>query len=261
MEISEAGVDLIKRFEGCHKVNGDKVEAYVCPAGKWTIGYGSTRGVHEGMVISREEAERRLVKDLATAENAVERNVKVPLTQSQFDALVSWTFNLGEGNLQNSTLLRELNKGRYEAIPEQMMRWVYGGNPKTKFDGLVRRRAAEAQLWREIDLEPLPPEQVPSTAEPDDGRPAKDVVRDSWTIRGLLLAALAMIHDGYEWVLGWIGTGAEVAQNVDQALSPWEAFLKVSGANMGTVAIVVGVIGLFIALVRRLQAGKERKEG
>lgn len=260
MEASREGINLIKRFEGCHKVNGDKVEAYKDPIGKPTIGYGHTRTAHMGMVITKEEAERLLVKDLAWAERAVSEHVKVPLEPNQFNCLVSLCFNIGEGAFSRSTLVRELNKERYDAVPGQLMRWVYAGGKK--FKGLERRRSAEAEMWQDVLPEPDDePDQVPSTAEPDDGRPAKDVVRDSWTIRGLLLAALAMIHDAYEWVLGWIGTGAEVAQNVDQTLSPWNAFLKVAGANMSTIAIVVGVVGLTIALIRRLQAGRERKEG
>lgn len=260
METSEAGIDLIKRFEGCHKVNGDKVEAYLDPVGIATIGYGHTRTVHMGMVITREEAERLLVKDLAWAERAVSEHVKVPLEQNQFNCLVSLTFNIGEGAFSRSTLVRELNKGRYEAVPGQLMRWVYAGGKK--FKGLERRRAAEAEMWQDVTAQPEDePDQVPSTAEPDDGRPAKDVVRDSWTIRGLLLAALAMIHDAYEWILSWLGSGAEVMSDVNQTLTPWNSLLKVAGANMGTIAIVVGVVGLIIALVRRLQAGKERKEG
>lgn len=260
METSQAGIDLIKRFEGLHKVNGENVEAYKDPVGIWTIGYGHTRTARSGLKISKDEAERLLIKDLAWAERAVSQHVKVPLAQNQFDACVSLCFNIGEGAFSRSTLVRELNKGRYDAVPNQFMRWVYAGGKK--FRGLERRRAAEAELWNDVVAEPADePEAVPSTAEPDNGRPVKDVVRDSWTIRGLFLAFLAMIHDVYEWVLSWIGSGAEVAQHVDKTLSPWDSFLKVAGANMGTIAIVIGVVGLSIALIRRLQAAKERKEG
>ena len=260
METSAAGIDLIKRFEGLHKVNGENVEAYKDPVGITTIGYGHTRTAREGMVITKDEADRLLIKDLAWAERAVSQHVKVPLAQNQFDACVSLCFNIGEGAFARSTLVKEINKGRYDAAPTQFMRWVYAGGKK--FRGLERRRAAEAEMWNDVSAEPSEtPEEVPTVAEPDNGRPVKDVMRDSWTIRGLFLAFLAMIHDAYEWVLSWIDSGANVVSDINSSLSPWNSFLKVAGANMSTIAIVVGVVGLSIVLIRRLQAAKERREG
>jgi lysozyme len=146
MRISQEGVNLIKHFEGC------RLEAYKCPAGVWTIGYGHTKGVKEGDAIEQEAAEAFLIEDLEAFEQAVARLVKVPITQQQFDALVSFTFNLGAGNLERSTLLEKLNGYQYIEVPEQMMRWVRAGGQV--LDGLVRRRAAEAALfqnknWRE----------------------------------------------------------------------------------------------------------------
>ena len=146
MRISQEGVNLIKHFEGC------RLEAYKCPAGVWTIGYGHTKGVKEGDAIEQEAAEAFLIEDLEAFEQAVARLVKVPLTQQQFDALVSFTFNLGAGNLERSTLLEKLNGYQYGKVPEQLMRWVRAGGQV--LDGLVKRRAAEAALfqnknWRE----------------------------------------------------------------------------------------------------------------
>jgi len=143
MKISQEGVNLIKHFEGC------RLEAYKCPAGVWTIGYGHTKGVKEGDEIEQEAAEAFLIEDLEAFEQAVARLVKVPLTQQQFDALVSFTFNLGAGNLAASTLLRKLNNYQYAEVPEQMMRWVKAGGQV--LDGLVRRRAAEAALFQNKD--------------------------------------------------------------------------------------------------------------
>ena len=143
MKISQEGVNLIKHFEGC------RLEAYKCPAGVWTIGYGHTKGVKEGDAIEQEAAEAFLIEDLEAFEQAVARLVKVPLTQQQFDALVSFTFNLGAGNLAASTLLRKLNNYQYAEVPEQMMRWVRAGGQV--LDGLVRRRAAEAALFQNKD--------------------------------------------------------------------------------------------------------------
>ena len=143
MRISQEGVDLIKHFEGCY------LDAYLCPAGVWTVGYGHTKGVKEGDAIEQEAAEAFLIEDLESFEQAVTRLVEVPLTQQQFDALVSWTFNLGAGNLAESTLLRKLNNYQYAEVPEQMMRWVRAGGQV--LDGLVRRRAAEAALFQNKD--------------------------------------------------------------------------------------------------------------
>ena len=143
MRISQEGVNLIKHFEGC------RLEAYKCPAGVWTVGYGHTKEVKEGDAIEQEAAEAFLIEDLESFEQAVTRLVEVPLTQQQFDALVSWTFNLGAGNLAESTLLRKLNNYQYAEVPEQMMRWVRAGGQV--LDGLIRRRAAEAALFQNKD--------------------------------------------------------------------------------------------------------------
>lgn len=143
MRTGRDGVELIRHFEGC------RFDAYLCPAGVWTIGYGHTADVKEGDSIDQEAAEAFLIEDLETFEQAVTRLVEVPLTQQQFDALVSWTFNLGAGNLAESTLLKKLNNYQYAEVPEQMMRWVRAGGQV--LDGLVRRRAAEAALFQSKD--------------------------------------------------------------------------------------------------------------
>jgi len=143
MRTGPQGIELIRHFEGC------RLDAYLCPAGVWTIGYGHTADVKEGDSIDQEAAEAFLIEDLEKFEQAVTRLVEVPLTQQQFDALVSWTFNLGAGNLAESTLLRKLNNYQYAEVPEQMMRWVKAGGQV--LDGLVRRRAAEAALFQNKD--------------------------------------------------------------------------------------------------------------
>ena len=148
--ISNDGIDLVKTFEGLHKVQPDgTISAYLCPAGKWTIGYGSCKGVRSGMKITKEEAELRLREDLRTAEADVKRYVTVPLTQGQYDALVSFVFNLGAGNFRSSTLLKKLNQGLYNDVPEQIMRWNKArvGGKLTVLNGLTRRRAAEAAIF------------------------------------------------------------------------------------------------------------------
>jgi lysozyme len=144
VKTSQKGIDLIKHFEGC------RLKAYKCPAGIWTIGCGHTGNVNPDDVITMERAEELLKHDLARFEKAVKRLINVPLSQNQFDALVSFTFNLGEGSLERSTLRRKLNVGNYNAVPVELNRWVYAG--KQKLAGLVRRRKAEGHLFKTGEL-------------------------------------------------------------------------------------------------------------
>ena len=103
MKISDEGLSLIKHFEGC------ELKAYRCAANVLTIGYGSTKGVTEDMEITQEGAEELLQEEMHEYEGYINDMVKVPLEQHQFDAMVSWVFNLGSGNLSSSTLLKKLN--------------------------------------------------------------------------------------------------------------------------------------------------------
>ena len=139
MQISKAGLDLIKQFEGLY------LKAYRCPAGVPTIGYGHTAGVAMGQTITQQQADDYLRRDVRQFERAVARLVTVPLTQGQFDALVSFAFNLGEGALAQSTLLRLLNAGDYAGAAAQFDRWNKAGG--RVLPGLVRRRAAERALF------------------------------------------------------------------------------------------------------------------
>lgn len=138
MKMSDAGIDLVCHYEGC------RLTSYPDPAtggDPWTIGYGSTRNVHPGMTITIDEAKRRLREDLEDAEQAVTRLVTSPLDQSQFDALVSLVFNIGEGNFSRSTLLKKLNAHDYLGAAAQFLVWNKA-NHKVML-GLTRRRAAE----------------------------------------------------------------------------------------------------------------------
>ena len=139
MKCSLEGLALIKKFEGC------RLKAYRCSANVLTIGYGHTGGVQENDVISQPEADKLLEEDIAKFEDYVSDNVIVELNQGQFDALVAWTFNLGPGNLRESTMLKKLNNQEYESVPFEMRRWNKAGG-KT-LDGLIRRREAESLLF------------------------------------------------------------------------------------------------------------------
>ena len=144
MKISLAGIDLIKQAEGFRS------KPYLCPAGIPTIGYGSTRWPDGRAVslqdapISEPDAVQLLGNTLGRYEKGVMGLVTVPLTQGQFDALVSFAYNLGVGNLGNSTLLRLLNAGNYRGAADQFQRWNRGGGQV--LPGLVARREAERNL-------------------------------------------------------------------------------------------------------------------
>ena len=137
--ISDKGIYAIKKFEGCELI------AYQDAVGVWTIGYGHTKGVSEGDIISSAQAEALLLKELKEYENYVHELVEVPLHQYQFDALVSWTYNLGPTNLKSSTMLKVLNEGKYSEVPDQMRRWNRAGGKV--LEGLVKRRDYEARLF------------------------------------------------------------------------------------------------------------------
>lgn len=143
MKISAEGLALIKKFEGC------ELEAYQDAVGVWTIGYGHIKGVKEGMTITKQQAEEMLLEELVEYENYVLEAVNHQLDQCMFDALVSWTYNLGPSNLNASTMLKVLNAGEYDAVPEQIKRWNKAGGKV--LTGLVRRREAEALLFEGKD--------------------------------------------------------------------------------------------------------------
>lgn len=144
MQTSDKGIALIKQFEGC------KLTAYQDSVGVWTIGYGWTQPVDgkpilAGMTIKQETAERLLKTGLVSYESDVYRLVKVGLTQGQFDALVSFTYNLGARSLSTSTLLRKLNAGDYTGAADEFLRWNKAGGKV--LNGLTRRREAERALF------------------------------------------------------------------------------------------------------------------
>ena len=144
MHVSGTGINLIKRFEGC------KLDAYQDAVSVWTCGWGSTGpDIHHGTKFTQEQADKRLLSHLELVEGCISRNVTVPLTQNQYDALACWIYNLGCGNFMNSTLLKKLNAGDYDAVSAQIKRWNRAGT--NVLPGLVKRREAEAMLFAQSD--------------------------------------------------------------------------------------------------------------
>lgn len=142
MKTGAKGRELIKSFESL------KLKAYPDPAtgGKpWTIGWGHTKGVKPGDQITQAQAEAFLAEDLAVFESAVNSAIKRPMTQSQFDAMVSLAFNIGGANFASSTLVKKFNAGDVQGAADQFPRWKNADGKEMK--GLVRRRAAERELF------------------------------------------------------------------------------------------------------------------
>lgn len=143
MVLSDEGLKLIKDSEGFRE------EAYQDTGGVWTVGYGTTRingrAVQKGDKVDELFATVLLLEDIASAKDSVKRLVKVPLTQSQFDSLVDFVYNLGETQFSKSTLLRKLNNKDYVGASEEFPRWVYDNNKVQP--GLVTRRKKERELF------------------------------------------------------------------------------------------------------------------
>ena len=180
MKASAACLDLIKALEGF------SAKPYRCPAGIPTIGYGVTKypdgrsvAIND-LAVTEDEAHELLVTTLVPYESVVERLVHVPLSQSQFDALVSFTFNLGATNLSNSTLLRVLNAGDYAAAAKEFSRWVYCNGEL--LPGLAIRREAEKALF----LSMAPPDE---TSIKKIRRRVEDALRKVATYEDLLQIA------------------------------------------------------------------------
>lgn len=143
-QINKLGLDHIKQWEGL------RTTAYKDVAGIWTIGYGHTAAAGEpkpkaGMKITEKRATEILMSDLGQYEQAVEDAVKVDINDNQFAALVSFTYNVGIGAFKKSTLLKKLNKGDYDSVPTEIMKWTKAGGKRVQ--GLVNRRRAEGAIW------------------------------------------------------------------------------------------------------------------
>ena len=145
MNVPVEAYNLARTFEGL------RLEPYRDAAGYWTVGYGrllsrdKTKGASDFSPITHKEAEALLASDLVKASRSVINLCPVPLTDGQFSALIDFTFNLGGGNLEASTLRHSINRGEMAEAAEQFGRWVYAGG--VKLPGLIRRRAAEARLF------------------------------------------------------------------------------------------------------------------
>ena len=242
MKISSAGLSIIKEFEGF------RANAYRDPVNVWTIGFGTIRGVKPGDVITRAEAERRLRQELVEYERAVERATGGNATQPQFDALVSFAYNVGVKGMAGSTVIKRHNAGDHQAAARAFALWNKAGG-KT-WPGLTRRRAAEAALYLtpEIVSTPLPvAEEAREAAAADEMPRAVDPER-SMASSEINRAAVAT------GATATVATVAEVARSA--------ADVKTSAELMGewlVPLLLVAVVGLCGYIV--WQRLKQRRGG
>ena len=181
LHISDTGAHLVQHFEGCLKPDGNGMfRAYTCPAGVLTIGWGTTReGKNHFDASSRwtaAQCHEAFKNDMVSFENSVKKLVKVPLTQWQFDALTSFAYNCGAGNLQKSTLLKKVNAKDFKGAADEFLKWNKGAGKV--LPGLVRRRASERLMFLNLpdadydgkaDLNKPPPYPMPQAVdEPEE---------------------------------------------------------------------------------------------
>ena len=274
MDISKRGIDLIIGAEGKHKLLPDgRYKAYLDTLAKppvWTVWAGLTKGVTVDTCLTEDECQKMFAKELAIYEDAVERLVTVALNQNQFDALVSFVYNCGPGALEESTLLKLLNQGKYDQVPAQLMRWTHAGG--VEYAGLVTRRKAEGALF----MEPMPGEQAagrpaPTAETPDPApqmpqrvevkpvTPVGEVVAKSWTLRGAAAVIGGAILHGYETLTTVAVDAAHEAVNVTTTISPYQALFTKTNAEL--LALGAMLTGAVIVIARRLAAARDGKIG
>lgn len=255
MDTSQAGIDLIKKFEGFFE------HAYRCPAGVWTIGYGTIRWdlkrpVKEGETITKDEAERQLRREVQRVEDAIDASVKVSLTQSQFDALVSWGYNVGVGWITGightqASLIKELNKGRYAAVPGYLMQFCKTVNGK-RLKGLENRRKAECRMWLTTDDEnevnEMPQAVVPET------KPITTAVKNAAKESPSFWAAIV----GFvTYIANIFSDSSAPVSDATQKLEPFTALFNTLKINMGTITTVV-ILGVVATVAIRKVLEKRR---
>lgn len=180
MQISDEGLRLIVSFEGkLKKLDDGRYIAYRCPANVWTIFAGCTEGVTEGMICTEAEGEAMFRRELAKHEAAVQRMVTVDINQNEADALISFSYNCGIGALQNSTILKRLNKGDRAGAAQAFALWNKGGGKV--LPGLVSRRAREASLFLKPTSAPDAP-WMPQRVEPSREPLSRKIVATATTV-------------------------------------------------------------------------------
>ena len=246
MQMSQEGIDaLLKKFEGC------KLKAYRCPAGVCTIGYGHTSAagapaVTDGMVITQQQCDDILRRDLVKYETAVHEMVEQPLTQHQFDVLVDFAYNAGVGNLQSSTLLKKVNAAQFDAVPAELMKWTKGkipGKGMQVLPGLLRRRQAESAWWMAHEITAITP-MVGSSAPTED--PTDDEHEQRTEPEPVPVPSMATSSQGNAAIitagLGGLGAAKQVAANAQDASDTANQIMGLLGNT--NFLIMLAIVGL-----------------
>ncbi len=243
MKINQAGLELIKRFEGL------SLDAYLDPVGIWTIGYGHIDGVEEGMSITAEEAELLLLEELVQYETGVSGLARVPTNENEFSALVSFSYNVGIGALGSSTALKRLNKDDRLGAADALEWWnkaTIDGELVT-LPGLTRRRAAEKALF----LDPIsgknqsyagadtPLEYNTRIAAEEENQPRRDELSESRTVQGAVGTAAA----------GTVSAGGIAASQADPAQIGNSSLRRVVELMQNMTAEAYYLIGIVIVLL------------
>ena len=262
MRISDKGLDLIKAQEGYHtRLKDGSCKAYLCPAGVWTCGWGCTDGVTANTQWTTEEATDALRREMGKHEANVHKLVTVPLTQGQFDALVSLCYNIGPGNLKKSNLLRHLNNGDYARAASHFADFKYakvrGDTAKfykvkdgtsVALAGLVTRRAAETQLFLEAaPVESMPQQIEPPTSKMTSGEAVAKVGGGATVLSGGAVTAIQSPPD-LSQVAAWKSAATQAQEIAQWALSNW----KISAAAGAVYIIMCHVIPAIPKIKERL---------
>ena len=230
MQMSQTGIDaLLKKFEGC------KLKSYRCPANVCTIGYGHTSAagapiVTDNMSITQAQADEILKRDLIKYETAVLDMVKVELTQNQFDVLVDFAYNAGTGALKSSTMLKKINLGDLDAVPDELMKWTKGGGKV--LPGLVRRRQAESTWWNAHQEHPH--DDQDHRSEPD-APPQRNMASSKQGNAALVTAGL-----------GSLGVAKEIAAQAKDASDTADQLMGL--LHNPNFVIMAAIIGLGAAI-------------
>lgn len=248
MKIDEKGIDLLKDLEGL------RLTAYQCSAGRWTIGYGHTSNagaptVVPGQKLTKDEADKILRRDVAYFENELSPLITGALNQGQWNAVVSFAYNVGIPAFSGSTLRKKINDGRLSDVPAEMMKWTKYTNPTTKMreelKGLVIRRRAECGMWRSLDdpgevkegdmrLAAVAPEPVRNVAQSKEA-----TASIATTMAGSLLVA------------------TEMKKQLDDAAGLVDAFLNASKNPSFVIACTIALISMAIFYWRRKRLVEE----
>ena len=270
-DISQRGLDMIKAYESYSS------KAYLCPEQVPTIGWGSIRWsankpVKMGDKCTVEQAEDLLRREVILIEDAIDSSVKVPLTQGQFDCLCSWGYNVGTGWINGkrkggaATLIKYLNKGQYDKVPGELVKFKKGAKSGKSYNGLLARRQRELrELWfSDHGAEPLtkapavvPPVEDTAEPVPQSVAPAvptaTEVIKDSGSAQVSIFGIIVMaVQQAWSWTFDVANEAGVAAVGNQQALSPFSGMFKAIGSNMETILAAVVVGTLVTVILRRI---------